>query len=151
MAKSTIQHIKSRIWPFLGRWPDLRGHIDPTTEDLRGWPRTLNSGVNDFVSWQATRWFFNQRSSPIRSQTRRGIASPIHPLCCRVEVFTGQIFSPYSNPPQKAESKSIPPQIQNLKGLTQLWKSRRIYPKYMPKCSVGSTDHVCKFLFKNFA
>ena len=38
-----------------------------------------------------------------------------------------------------------------LKGLTQLWKSRRIYPKYMPKCSVGSTDHVCKFLLKNFA
>ena len=35
-----------------------------------------------------------------------------------------------------------------LKGLTQLWKSRRIYPKYMPKCSVGSTDHVCKFLLK---
>ena len=31
-----------------------------------------------------------------------------------------------------------------LKGQTQLWKSRRIYPKYMPKCSVGSTDHVCK-------
>ena len=38
-----------------------------------------------------------------------------------------------------------------LKGLTQLWKSRRIYPKYMSKCSVGSTDHVCKFLLKNFA
>ena len=36
------------------------------------------------------------------------------------------------------------------KGLTQLWKSRRIYPKYMPKCSVGSTDHVCKFLLKKF-
>ena len=36
----------------------------------------------------------------------------------------------------------------NLKGLTQLWKSRRIYPKYMPKRSVGSTDHVCKFLLK---
>ena len=35
-----------------------------------------------------------------------------------------------------------------LKGLTQLRKSRRIYPKYMPKCSVGSTDHVCKFLLK---
>ena len=35
-----------------------------------------------------------------------------------------------------------------LKGLTQLWKSRRIYPKYMPKCSVGSTDHVCKFYSK---
>ena len=38
-----------------------------------------------------------------------------------------------------------------LKGLTQLWKSRRIYPKYRSKCSVGSTDHVCKFLLKNFA
>ena len=35
-----------------------------------------------------------------------------------------------------------------LKELTQLWKSRRIYPKYMPKCSVGSTDHLCKFLLK---
>ena len=34
---------------------------------------------------------------------------------------------------------------RRLKGLTQLWKSRRICPKYMPKCSVGSTDHVCKF------
>ena len=38
-----------------------------------------------------------------------------------------------------------------LKGLTQLWKNRRIYPKYMPKCSVGSTDHVCKFLLKKIA
>ena len=38
-----------------------------------------------------------------------------------------------------------------LKGLTQLRKSRRIYPKYMPKCSVGSTDHVCKFLLKKIA
>ena len=36
-----------------------------------------------------------------------------------------------------------------LKGLTQLWKSRRIYPKYMPKCSVGSTNYVCNFLPKN--
>ena len=35
-----------------------------------------------------------------------------------------------------------------LKGLTQLWKSRRIYPKYMPKCSIGSTDYVCNFLPK---
>ena len=35
-----------------------------------------------------------------------------------------------------------------LKGLTQLWKSHRIYPKYMPKCSVGSTDYVCNFLAK---
>ena len=26
-----------------------------------------------------------------------------------------------------------------LKELTQLWKSRRIYPKYMPKCSLGFT------------
>ena len=33
----------------------------------------------------------------------------------------------------------------NLKGLTHLWKSR-IYPKYMPKCLVGSTDYVCKIL-----
>ena len=41
--------------------------------------------------------------------------------------------------------------FRTLKGLTQLWKIRRIYPKYMPKCSVGSTDHVCKFLLKNFA
>ena len=32
-----------------------------------------------------------------------------------------------------------------LKGLNQLWKSRRIYPKYMSKCSVGSTDYVCNF------
>ena len=41
--------------------------------------------------------------------------------------------------------------VVSLKGLTQLWKSRRIYQKYMPKCSVGSTDHVCKFLLNNFA
>ena len=34
----------------------------------------------------------------------------------RLEVFMGQTFSPYSNPPQKVESKSIPPQIQNLMG-----------------------------------
>ena len=34
----------------------------------------------------------------------------------------------------------------NLKGP---WKSRRIYPKYMPKCSVGFTDHVGNFLPKN--
>ena len=42
-------------------------------------------------------------------------------------------------------------QINKLKGLTRLWKSRWIYPKYMPKCSIGSTDHVCKFLPKNIA
>ena len=51
--------------------------------------------------------------------------------------------------------RSVPPKAcyrdRTLKGLTQLWKSRRIYPKYMPKCSVGSTDHVCKFLLKKFA
>ena len=45
----------------------------------------------------------------------------------------------------------IQQKYDDLEGLTQLWKSRRIYPKYMPKCSVGSTDHVCKFLLKKFA
>ena len=51
------------------------------------------------------------------------------------------------------KKKSLPLWKQTfhiLKGLTQLWKSRRIYPKYMPKCSVGSTAHVCKFLLKKF-
>ena len=38
---------------------------------------------------------------------------------------------------------------RNLKGLTHLWKSRRIYQKYMPTCSVGSTNSVCNFLPKN--
>ena len=37
-----------------------------------------------------------------------------------------------------------------LKGLTHLGKSRSIYPKYMPKCSVGSTDYVCNFCPKIF-
>ena len=37
------------------------------------------------------------------------------------------------------------------KGTNPASKSRRIYPKYMPKCSLGSTDHVCKFLLKIFA
>ena len=45
--------------------------IDLTSE-VTGWPRTLNSVVNDFVSWQATRGFFNQSSSSIKSQTRGG-------------------------------------------------------------------------------
>ena len=35
----------------------------------------------------------------------------------------------------------------NLKGP---WKSRRIYPKYMPKCSVGFTDHVCNFFTQKY-
>ena len=29
-------------------------------------------------------------------------------------------------------------------------KNRWICPKYIPKCSVGSTDHVCKFLPKKY-
>ena len=37
-----------------------------------------------------------------------------------------------------------------LKGLTQLWNSRRIYPKYISKCSVVSTDYVCNFLPKKY-
>ena len=45
--------------------------IDPTSE-ITGWPRTLNSGVNGFISWQATRWFFNRSSNSLRSQTRGG-------------------------------------------------------------------------------
>ena len=36
-----------------------------------------------------------------------------------------------------------------LKGTNPALKSRRIYPKYMPKCSVGSTNYVCNFLPKN--
>ena len=44
----------------------------------------------------------------------------------------------------------VPGLILILKGLTQLWKSRRRYPKYMPKCSVGSTDDVCNFFAKNY-
>ena len=43
--------------------------IDLTSEVI-SWPRTLNSGVNGFVSWQATRWFFNRSSNSLRSQTR---------------------------------------------------------------------------------
>ena len=38
----------------------------------------------------------------------------------------------------------------SLKGLTQLWKSRPIYPKYMPKCLVGSTDYACNFFTKKY-
>ena len=34
----------------------------------------------------------------------------------KVEVFTGQIFSPNSSPSHEAGSKSIPPQMQNLMG-----------------------------------
>ena len=33
-----------------------------------------------------------------------------------LEVFTGQIFGPNSNPPHLVGSKSIPPQIQKLMG-----------------------------------
>ena len=36
-----------------------------------------------------------------------------------------------------------------LKGLTQLWKSRRIFPKYMPKCSVSSTNNFCPKILSN--
>ena len=36
----------------------------------------------------------------------------------------------------------------DLTGLTHKWKSRRIYPKYMPKCLVGSTDYVSNFYLK---
>ena len=35
----------------------------------------------------------------------------------------------------------------NLKGP---WKSRRIYPKYMPKCSVAFTDHVYNFFAQKY-
>ena len=180
------------------------------TSEVIGWPRTLNSGVNGFVSSQATRWVLNQSSSWIRCQTRgRGVASTPPPvpwrmskcrvaarvkvrlhyaykvrnlICCigdcavvlllfadsrlrknamvclrwhgtglnttdayvlsLLDIFGSQTSNFYLSP------HSI---ISELKGLTQLRKSRRIYPKYMPKCSVGSTDHVCKFLLKNFA
>ena len=40
----------------------------------------------------------------------------LHSTKTFIKVFTGQIFSPYSNPPRKVESKSIPPQIQKLVG-----------------------------------
>ena len=44
--------------------------IDLTSE-VTGWPRALNSGVNGFVSWQATHcFFFNRSSNSLRSQTR---------------------------------------------------------------------------------
>ena len=38
-----------------------------------------------------------------------------------------------------------PPLIQRYiqRPFQWLWKGRWIYPKYMPKCSVGSTDYVC--------
>ena len=52
--------------------------IDLTSEVTR-WPRTLNFGVNGFVSWQATRWFFNRSSSSPRSQSRRGGGSSHQP------------------------------------------------------------------------
>ena len=31
------------------------------------------------------------------------------------------------------------------------WNKSSIYPKYIPKCSEGSTDYVCNFLPKNTA
>ena len=45
--------------------------------------------------------------------------NPLHPsgvskVSQLVEVFTGQIFSPNSNPPHLVGSKSIPTQIQKL-------------------------------------
>ena len=41
------------------------------------------------------------------------------------------------------------PKLRLLKGTNTALKSRRIYPKYMPKCSEGSTNYVCNFLPKN--
>ena len=37
----------------------------------------------------------------------------------------------------------------SFKGTNPALKSRRIYPNYMPKCSVGSTNYVCNYLPKN--
>ena len=53
------------------------------TSQVTGWPRTLNSGVNGFLSWQATRWFFNRSSNSHRSQTRGMSYRPPPPPLCR--------------------------------------------------------------------
>ena len=37
-----------------------------------------------------------------------------------------------------------------IKGTNPALKSCRIYPKYIPKRSVGSTDYVCSFLPKKY-
>ena len=52
--------------------------IDLTSE-VTGWPRTLNSGVNGFVSWQAARWFLNQMFNSIRSQRWGDSINPLVP------------------------------------------------------------------------
>ena len=46
------------------------------TSEVTGWPRTINFGVNGFVSGQATHWFLNRSSNSLRSQTRRGSYPP---------------------------------------------------------------------------
>ena len=75
---------KSRLWVAQMRSyrrSRIFGHfwVIDLTSQVTSWPRTLNSGVNGFVSWQATRWFLNRSSNSLRSQTRGGSYPP--PLC----------------------------------------------------------------------
>ena len=43
----------------------------------------------------------------------------------------------------------IQPSLEGIKGTNPALKKSSKYPKYMPKCSVGSTNYVCNFLPKN--
>ena len=54
-----------------------------------------------------------EKGSVVNYHTKNGM---IYARNSRVEVFTGQIFGPNSNPPHLVGSKSIPPQIQKLMG-----------------------------------
>ena len=55
------------FWPFL---------VIDLTSEVTGWPRTLNSGVNDFVWWQATRCFCLISALAQSGTKREGVASP---------------------------------------------------------------------------
>ena len=99
------------------------------TWKVNGWPKWLNSHTIGFRTSQAIRWSLSRSSITLGSEMARGVPPP--PRC--VLVWWKKRCG------------------LGLQGLTHLWNSHWIYPKYMPKCSVGSTDYFCTFLPKTIA
>ena len=54
-----------------------------------------------------TRCFFNRSCNSLIGAKREGVVPTPPPLCRVVEVFSGQIFSPYSDPPRKVEYMGV--------------------------------------------
>ena len=109
----TLAHL-ARRWPegnFPLLWPGPR-LTNITTEEL--------SFLANVVSRDTATSGENQRTpTRLRCITFKSCGDGYHIHESRVEVFTGRIFSPISNPPRKLGSKSIPPQIKKLGHPTQ--------------------------------